>query len=171
MPYTDRYEQWLSHWLIAKLAQWCKEDFELSVAEVNRAVKLLPFDATTRADMAELMSNAGYSDIAIEWLHESIRRDPTGPEWYRGNLAWAYYLSGRYGDALAELRRLNKPKLLLQAAVYIKLGRIDEARFLIETLLKEKPHYSLTVAARWPMTASLKRHWLKDQRLAGLPER
>src|SRR5262245_19702715 len=103
----------------------------------------------------------------LQLLNESIRRDPTGPEWYRSNLAWAYYLSGRYQDAWVELKRLNKPKSLLLAAVYVKLGQIEEARSQVATFLKRTPHYDLADAARWPMIASLKHGWLEDLRLAG----
>ena len=92
-PRRSRLEQWMSHWIMAKLAQWCKSDFETSVAEARAAVRMAPYDATSRADLAELVANAGETDLAIEWLQELLRRDPKGPEWYRGNLAWAYYLA------------------------------------------------------------------------------
>jgi DNA-binding SARP family transcriptional activator/TolB-like protein len=170
MPYTSRYDQWLSHWLMAKLYQWCKQDFESSVGEARNAAKLLPYDATTHADLAELMANAGYTDVAIEWLKESIRRDPAGPEWYRGNLAWAYYLSGRYQEALAELKSIAKPKALQLAAVYVKLGRVDEARSLVAKFLEKKPDYAIHDAARWPLIGPQKRGWLEDLRIAGLPD-
>jgi DNA-binding SARP family transcriptional activator/TolB-like protein len=168
--YRSRYDEWVSHWMLAKLAQWCKKDFERSVAEATRALKLLPYDATSRADLAELMANAGKTDEAIDWLLESIKRDPQGPEWYRGNLAWAYYLAGRYEQAFAELQKLNKPKPLLLAAVYIRLGRSGEAHAILRSFRANNPAYTLIDAARWPLHASLKHAWLQDLRVAGLPE-
>ena len=168
--YSSRYDEWISHWMLAKLAQWCKQDFERSVAEATRALKLLPYDATSRADLAELMANAGKTDEAIDWLLESINRDPQGPEWYRGNLAWAYYLAGRYEQSLAELQKLNKPKPLLLAAVYIRLGRSGEAQAILHSFRTNNPAYTLIDAARWPLHAPLKQAWLQDLREAGLPE-
>jgi tetratricopeptide (TPR) repeat protein len=168
--HRSRYEEWMSHVLMAKLSQWCKEDFERSVAEAKSAVKLVPYDATIRADLAELMANAGKTDEAVEWLQESIKRDPKGPEWYTGNLAWAYYLAGRYKDALAELQKLNKPRQLLLSAVHIKLGRIEEAQAVMRDFLNKNPNHTLADAARWPLIASLKRSWLEDLRQAGLAE-
>jgi adenylate cyclase len=168
--HRSRYEEWMSHVLMAKLSQWCKEDFERSVAEAKSAVKLVPYDATIRADLAELMANAGKTDEAVEWLQESIKRDPKGPEWYTGNLAWAYYLAGRYKDALAELQKLNKPRPLLLSAVYINLGRIEEAQAVMRDFLNKNPNHTLADAARWPLIASLKRSWLEDLRQAGLAE-
>ena len=161
---------WLSHWMMAKLAQWCKGDFERSVAEAKSAVKLNPYDSTSRADLAELMANAAKTKESIEWLQDSIRRDPKGPEWYNANLAWAYYLAGNYEEALAELQKLNRPRLLLLAAVYIRLGRSGEARAAMADFVKKNPAYRLADAARWPMIASLKLGWLEDLRQAGLAE-
>jgi DNA-binding SARP family transcriptional activator/TolB-like protein len=165
-----RNEMWVSHWIIAKLAQWCKNDFERSVAEARSAIRLNPYEATARADIAELMANAGKTGEAIEWLQESIRRDPKGPEWYGGNLAWAYYLAGRYEDALIELQQLNKPRLLLLAAVYVRLGRSGEAHTAMADFLKRNPGYVLADAARWPLLPALKPGWLADLRQAGLAE-
>jgi TolB-like protein/DNA-binding SARP family transcriptional activator len=170
MPTTSRFEQWLSHWLMAKLAQWCDQDFERSVAEARYAMKLLPYDATARADLAELMANAGYPSTAIEWLQESIRTDPTGPEWYRGNLAWAYYLAGRHREAVSELERLNKPRPLLLAANYVRLGRVEEARALMVDYLKHNPDFSTKTIVRWPLINALRNRWLADLHQAGLPQ-
>lgn len=156
--------------MMAKLAQWCKEDFERSVAEAKGAIKLNPYDSTSRADLAELMANAGKTEEAIEWLGESIRRDPKGPEWYNANLAWAYYLAGRYEEAVSALQKLNKPRPLLLAAVYVKLGRLAEARAIMANFLKKNPAYRLADAARWPLVDSLKLGWLEDLRRAGLAE-
>ena len=113
------------------------------------------------------MANAGKTEVAIEWLQQSIRQNPS-PEWYRGNLAWAYYLARRYEDAFGELQKLNKPRQLLLAAVYIKIGRVEEARALMANILKNNPNQSIAEVARWPSMGSLKRGWLEDLRQAGL---
>jgi len=170
IPDHSRSERWLTHWVMAKLAQWCKEDFERSVAEARAAIKIVPYDATSRADLAELMANAGRSDDAIEWLQEAVQRDPEGPEWYRGNLAWAYYLAGRYEDALAELKPLRKPRRLLLAALYSRLGRADDAHAVLTEFLKDNPGHSLADEARWPLIAPARRTWLRDLRGLGVPE-
>lgn len=169
-PYQTRYEKWLSHWLMAKLAQWCKEDYELSIAEARAAIKMTPYDATSRADLAEYMANAGQIEDAIEWLQEAIRRDPEGPEWYRANLAWAYYLAGQYENALKELEALSKPRHLLLAVVYARLGQREHARAAVTDFLKMNPEYTLIDAARIPLVATLERAWLDDLRNAGLEE-
>jgi tetratricopeptide (TPR) repeat protein len=169
-PQRSRYDKWLSHWTIAKLAQWCKADYELSLAEAKAAVELVPYDATSRADLAELLANAGRTGDAIEWLQEALRRDPKGPDWYKANLAWAYYLAGRHEDALAELGKLSKPRHLLSAAVHVRLGNLPYAQEAIAALLESQADYTLADAARRPLIRPLKDAWLDDLREAGLPE-
>ena len=97
----------------------------------------------------------------------AIRKAPNGTA---GNLAWAYYLAGRYEQSLAELQKLNKPKPLLLAAVYIRLGRSGEAQAILHSFQTNNPAYTLIDAARWPLHAPLKQAWLQDLREAGLPE-
>jgi adenylate cyclase len=156
---------------MAKLAQWCKEDYELSIVEARAAIKMAPYDATSRADLAEYMANAGQIEVAIEWLQEAISRDPDGPEWYRANLAWAYYLAGQYESSLRELEALSKPRRLLLAVIYARLGQREDARAAITEFLKVNPAYTLADAARIPLIATLERAWLDDLRSAGLGEK
>jgi DNA-binding SARP family transcriptional activator/TolB-like protein len=170
-PQRSRFDRWTSHWIMAKLAQWYKGDFENSVAEAKAALSIAPYDATSRADLAELAANAGETDLAIDWLQESLRRDPKGPEWYRGNLAWAYYLAGRYDDALAELQKMARPRRLLLTVVYMKLGRLDEWKSSLDEFMANNPDYVIADAARWPLTDRLKRRWLDDLRQAGLKDK
>jgi len=169
-PYNSRLEEWLSHWVMAKLAQWCREDYERSIAEAQLAIQMVPYDASSRADLAELLANAGKTNLAIQWLKEAIHRDPKPPDWYRGNLAWAYYLEGRHQDAVAELEQLTKPRRLVQAASYVRLNRIEDAQSAVADFLKDNPDYTLADEARRPVIPSLKRRWLDDLRQAGLPE-
>ncbi|WP_193367019.1 BTAD domain-containing putative transcriptional regulator [Pelagibius marinus] len=169
-PQTSRFDNWLNHWMMAKLAQWCKGDYELSLAEAKAAVELVPYDATSRADLAELLANSGRTGDAIEWLQQAMRLDPKGPDWYKANLAWAYYLAGRHEDAQAELRKLSKPRHLLSAAVSVRLGNLPDARASIVALLQTRADYTITDAARRPLVEPLKHSWLEDLRAAGLPD-
>jgi tetratricopeptide (TPR) repeat protein len=170
-PQKTRYEEWLSHWLPAKLAQWCEEDFGRSVIEIDRAIAMAPYDASARADLAELLANAGRLDTALEWLHEALRRDPRPPDWYYRNLAWTYYLSGRHDEALATLQsqRNSKPTPLL-AVVLLRLGRNDEARNIATEYRRAKP--SPDVAREWhrPLSPHFKARWTGDLDAVGLGE-
>ena len=105
----SRLETWLCHWLMALLYQWHEEDFDRSVIEAEATVQIAPYDGFTRSVLASYLANAGRTDQAIEWAEEAIRRDPNSPDWWQGNLAWAYYLAGRYEDALVALQKMSEP--------------------------------------------------------------
>jgi adenylate cyclase len=166
----SRLETWLCHWLMAFLYQWHVEDFDRSVVEAEATVQIAPYDGQSRSVLATYLANAGKTDEAIEWAREAIRREPKGPEWWHGNLAWAYYLAGRYEDALAELKKTSEPWRDWLAAVYVRLGRIEEARAVMADFVKDTG-YTIADETRWPLKEPLKQAYLDDLRTAGMPEK
>jgi TolB-like protein len=170
-PRKTRYEEWLSHWMAAKLAQWCDQDFGRSVTEMELAIGMAPYDASARADLAELLANAGRLDTAIEWLREALRRDPQPPDWYYRNLAWAYYLSGRDDKALAMLRSQQnvKPTPLL-AAVLLRLGRNVEAGDVVTDYRRANPSSGTMRDRLIPLAPHLRMKWIGDLDAIGFGE-
>lgn len=168
-PKKTRYEDWLSHWLTAKLAQWCEGDFQRSIAAIEVAIALAPYDASTRADMAELLANAGQLTRSVEWLQEAIRRDPNPPDWYYRNLAWAYYLDGSFVMALQSLqsRKSPRPDPLL-AVVLAGSHRDMEARKTVEEYLRLNGTSKLRGEMHRPLAAHLKAKWIRDLISVGL---
>jgi tetratricopeptide (TPR) repeat protein len=152
------------------LYQWHEQDFERSVAEAEAAIQMVPYDALSRAALAGSVASAGRVDEAIEWSKESMRRDPTGLEWGIGYLSWAYYLAGRYEDALAELQKMREPWPLVLVPVDVRLGRIEEARTVMAAFVRANPEHTLEDEARWPLKEPLKQTYLDDLRKAGMPE-
>jgi class 3 adenylate cyclase/TolB-like protein len=169
-PDKSRLEIWLSHWLMAHLYQWHEEDFDRSVIEAEATVQIAPYDGFSRSVLASSLANAGRTEQAIEWAQEAIRRDPGSPDWWQGSLAWAYYLAGRHEDALAVLQNMDDPSGDTLAAVYVRLGRIDEARAVMDAFVQDTG-YTLADEARWPLQEPLEQGYLDDLRQAGMPER
>ncbi len=164
----SRLERWLCHWLMAFLYAWHDEDFERSVAEAEAAVGMVPYDALSRAVLSKSLADTGRTDEAIAWAQEAIRLDPKGPAWWRGKLAWAYYLAGRHEDALSAVVEDALGDLL--AVVNIRLGRTAEARRFMAEFVQETG-YTIADEALWPMVQPLKRGFLDDLRAEGMPER
>ena len=81
-----------------------------------------------------------------------MRLNPRYPVWYLLNLGHAYFLAGRYEEAIAALERvLNRnpnfwPAHVYIAASYVELGREEEAWAQAEKLLKIHPHFSMESA-------------------------
>ena len=164
-----RYEEWLSHWLSAKLSQWCEEDFPRSIKEIEVAIDMAPYDASARADLGELLANAGEIETAIEWLQEAIRRDPRPPDWYHRNLAWAHYLDGRDDMALQALQsqRNLQPNPLL-AVIYTRLNRDVEARQALAAYRRLNPNFESVNEVQRPLTSTLREKWVGDLDFIGL---
>jgi len=125
IPDKSRLETFLSRWLMANLYQYHERDFERSVVEAEAAVKLVPYDAFSRADLAMFLANAGETDRAIDWLEEAIRRDASPMDWYFANLAIAYYNAGRPADAVTQFQKMKEPFEVNLAAAYARLGKLD----------------------------------------------
>jgi tetratricopeptide (TPR) repeat protein len=126
--------------------------------------------------LAFFIANAGKTDEAVDWAQQALRLDPKGPDWFRTNLAWAYYHGNRPEEALAELKKLNQPEEFLMAAIYARLGRLDEARATMDGIRKQWPTYTIRDEATFPggkhpqLKEPLQQAYLDDLRKAGLPE-
>ena len=172
IPDKSRHAAWVNHWLMAYLHEWHGGDFDRAATEAEAAVRMVPYDALSRAGLSFYLANAGKFDEAAEWASWALRREPHPPAWWEANLAWAYYLAGRPQEALALLRDKGGQYPQQLAAVHVRLERLDEARALLGEWLRANPRASIaTEAIYWPMREDLKRAFLDDLRAAGLPER
>jgi len=175
IPDKSRLETFLFHWMMASMYQYHDGDFARSVAEAEAAVQLVPYDAFSRADLGRCLANAGETDRGIEWLEEAIRRDANPMDWYFAYLGTAYYNAGRPADAIAAYQKMKQPWDVNIAAAYARLGKLDEARASIATLLSYKPGWTIEKEALWPSGKSaqfvepLQSDYVADLVKAGLP--
>jgi hypothetical protein len=58
-------------------------------------------------------------------------------------------MPARYEDALAAME-MPEPWSFLQAAIYVRLGKLDDARITIDSFLKECPTCTIKEEAIWP---------------------
>ncbi len=168
-PRKTRVEDWLSHWLEAKLAQWCRGDFGRSILEAEAAHAMAPHNSRAQADLAELLANAGRVDKAAAWLKSAIDRDPAPRDWYFRNLAWVYYLQGQDALALETLRRQRdmRPSALL-AVLYGRLGQRDEAQQTLSNAPAIQTTPSFIQEIRRPLSPILKPTWARDLNAIGV---
>ena len=152
-----------------------------AVADAEAAVQLAPYDANTLSRMSRIQIAAGNLGRGIEWVQESMHRDPTIPRNTR-ILAWAYYLAGDYEKSVeAALEHEKLSRVFAQdaywylAASYVRLGRLDEARAALAKLLKMEPQWSQLAARQFNFQQpykdpSISSAELADLATAGLPE-
>jgi tetratricopeptide (TPR) repeat protein len=155
-----------------------------AVAEYARARALNPNDAELIAEMANLLIFMGEPKQAVEHAKEGIRLNPFHENWYVEYLAWAYAEAGMPKEAIEVFQKaidLENPgddqlwyfPTIAVAYADPSVGRMDDARKIVHTLLSRKPHYSISdsVARSFPYkTKKLVDRYVNAARSVGLPE-
>jgi adenylate cyclase len=168
-----------AHWRLGRILA-LRGEFEEAKVHLERALELNPNDADALAFMGSLLSQTGNHDEAIDCHRKAMRLNPYHSGLHLWLLGIAYYDAKRYAEALIPVKEFSgrSPKLmdarLLLAATYAQLGRIEEARTVVEEILASHPDFSL----RQERESSLRyykfshglEHWLEGLRKAGLPE-
>ena len=153
-----------------------RRQHEAAVAEFERATTLNP--NLTNPRFAHVLLLAGEPARAIQLLEAHMRLDPFYRLHAPGWLGFAYYLLGRYADALPHLLEAvsRAPSLAHSrywlAATYAQLGQIDKARAEVAEALRIEPWYTISQA---PFARTCKRpedaeHIKDGLRKAGFPE-
>jgi adenylate cyclase len=150
--------------------------YEQALAQYDRAIALNPANARLLAFSALPLTFLGRPDPAIIRLQTAMRLNPFY-DWVPTQLmGQALYLKQEYEQSALRLEEAAKrnPKFIgnlwWRAAAYAQLGRTDEARALVNRILKQKPNSSITGSfIKISDKAAMER--LRDGwRKAGIPE-
>ena len=149
-------------------------EFDRAIAEYDRALELNSNDADFLAEMSNALIYTGRLEQAVSQIKQAMRMNPRHPSWYFQILGLAYYETGRYEEALATLKQNNKPGFITYrnlAAVYVRLGQLEQAGVAVSELLKKKPDYRSGAENLRPYKdpAQLDR-FINDLRKAGVPD-
>jgi adenylate cyclase len=174
---NDYQAQWALGW-----AYLYNRQHEQAMAHYLRARELNPNDAELLAEMANFLIFIGEPRRAIDQAKEAIRLNPFHENWYVEYLGWAYEEAGMPKEAVEIFERavdLRNPQddqlwyFPTLAVAYTQLGRMDDARKTVETLLSRRPNYSTSevVSRAFPYkTKELTDKYVNAVRRAGLPE-
>jgi adenylate cyclase len=147
-------------------AELCRHRHERALSALDRALALNP-------NSADVWPEEGLKDIEL-----AIRHNPHHPDWYLIGIGRAYYMLGRYEEAIPHIERLvaATPELavgrLLLVAVYVGSGRLDAARAEVSAYLKINPGLTIgqvRMIVPFQKEEDLERY-LDLLRQAGLPE-
>jgi adenylate cyclase len=124
-------------------------DYDRAIKEGNRAVEMAPNMPDAHALLAEKLLWAGQYEEAIAGHRQAMRLGVFYPDYIPRNLGIACFGAGLYKEALAgfeealERRRGNETYLTWKATTYQALGRGEEAKAVVEKVLRIKPNYCL----------------------------
>jgi TolB-like protein/class 3 adenylate cyclase len=173
------FVRWRGQMLMAYI-HWFEGNFVKAVAAAEAAVALAPYDAGTLSFLSRVQVASGNTSRGLEWVQESMRRDPTIHRNTR-ILAWIYYLTGDYEKSIEAARRHEELSRRFaddagwyMAASYVRLGRLGEARAAAKRALEVQPwtqlHARNTSFWRPYKDPAIFERELADYAQAGLPE-
>ena len=123
--------------------------YDLAIKEYERAIELNPNDANSHSERGAIMSYNGQTDKAIEALEIALRFNPHMESGFFNHLGLAYYLKGRYDDAIGTLERglSQYPDLVFLhiplAAAYAKAGRLQDAARVAAKVRRLDPFFEV----------------------------
>jgi TolB-like protein len=175
---ADRYKSTLKvlegfyHTVMAKLYALHANDFDRSIEAAEAALEIAPNDAVNRSALSTFLSSAGKIDESIEWGVEALREahNAAFARFLKPNLAWNFYLAGRYDEALENIKGNEMVSPDVAVSLYAHVGRLDEARSIVAEWEKQTPH-SIATQACYALKEPMKSMYLDDLRKAGLPEK
>jgi adenylate cyclase len=155
------------------------KDYTIATDYFNRAVAVGPSCAWAWGYSSLTCGYLGDYETAVARAERAVRLSPLGPDafWLEHYLSQAYYLSGRYEDAVGWGRMsaahagANTSNLRSLIASLVALREIDEARSIAHRLLQLVPTFRLsTFRARTPLGGEVRDLFAHRLSLAGVPE-
>ena len=150
---------------------------DAAAQEIQRAIDLNPNFAAAYGYLGWTLATAGRSEEAIGRLEQAIRMSPHDPQnaIFNNALAVAYYLMGRYTEAINFAQKAVQQRDGLTAAhrIYVaslaQAAQIKEARTALERLRELQPNISIAWCEQHtPYTPGPMAKFLEGMRKAGL---
>ncbi len=126
-----------------------RRQYDLAMSELQRAIELNPNDTHSQRQLGSVMLYSGRMDEAIYWIESALRLNPNLSIGAFMLLGQAYYLSGRYEDAITILKKglaKNQDFMghdIMLAAAYAQAGYTEEAKRSAAKVLRLDPFFEL----------------------------
>ena len=145
----------------------------------DRALELSNCNIFVLCWNAAILAWTGKTELAIERAQLALRLGPFNSLRWRANhaLAVAYFHGQKYGDAAEAARNVidvnpvySLPRAFLAAAL-VRLGRMEEAKAMAQTVLEGDPSFTISGTSRYAeLEPAVFRPMADAWREAGLPE-
>ena len=153
-----------------------KRKYEKAIAEAQQAVEISPNAAFAVSNLGWILRCAGRPEEGIPLLKKAIRLNPISHVTEFDVLGRAYFLAGRYEEAIAEYKTAVKVDPDYRdahvglASIYAILGREEKARTEVAEILRIEPSFSIKKYARYMYFQVGLEPEIEGLRKAGLPE-
>ena len=154
-------------------------ELEKAIELRRKAVELAPNSFATVGGLAmRLSEGGGREQEAVELFERAIRLSPKHPWWVEFGYGLALHLVGRKDESVETYKKgidtgaKSVPLPARLAAVYVDLGKMNEANAAINDALRLNPKYTVTDYQKsYPFPSAERNAWYKELLLrSGLPE-
>jgi TolB-like protein/class 3 adenylate cyclase len=155
------------------------KDYGVATDYLDQAMAVGPSCALAWGYSSLTSGYQGDYPTAVARAERAVRLSPLGPDafWFEHFLSQAYYLVGRYEDAVSWARMsdahnsANTANLRCLITSLVALGELDEGRQVGRRLLLLAPSFRLaTFRSRTPLPGDVRDLFAERLRLAGVPE-
>ena len=119
---------------------------EKFLAEAERAIALNPNNADVKGWLGAYIAWTGHWDEGVALMKEAMEMNPLHPSWWYFPLALRDYVRGDYEDSLESVNKIGLPdyiyQLMLEGALYGQLGRFEDAKRTVGTILELHPDFT-----------------------------
>jgi adenylate cyclase len=126
-----------------------RKQYDLAISELQRSIELNPNYSRSKNSLGSVLLYSGRTDEAIYWIESALRLNPRISMGSFMTLGQAYYLSGRYEDAIMILKKglARRPDFvgnyIVLAAAYAKAGFTEEAKHTGTKVLRLHPFFEI----------------------------
>ena len=113
----------------------------------RKSVELNPSDANALVALALVTVTRGQHDFGLSMFREAFRLNPYHPEWYWVDFGSTLYVCGRYEEAIESFSHRRNPHVWVlsrMAACYAQLDRMEEAKAVVDRIMKMRPDFRLS---------------------------
>ncbi|MDX1710634.1 MAG: adenylate/guanylate cyclase domain-containing protein [Rhodovibrionaceae bacterium] len=169
---NERFDH--AHRLLARLYHFAGRHDE-ALEHSRRAYEINPYNSDMLMQYGLSLVFTGSPEEGLELMERGCTINPYAPVYYQVHWALGLFFSGRFEEAVARLRRLERPvgpSRLVLAASLANLDRIEEAKAEVDAHLAEHPDASTAVVEQ---AMPMKRRedldsYIDGLKRAGLPE-
>ncbi|RJT32746.1 adenylate/guanylate cyclase domain-containing protein [Mesorhizobium waimense] len=152
-----------------------KGDIARAKAELDTALRLAPGSSEILTFYTGYAARFGEPERGAQMVDQVMRLDPNYPMWTSNFFAPAYFMAGRYEDALKMLERMtpnnyDKWKWVVLSSSLAALGRMDEAKASVRETLNQYPDLTVeSMINEVGLSTKERSRFVETMPLAGFP--